>query len=55
MIGVHHGSACIFENWTNSTVAKFNVTDGILACKSEGNFYRIFTAWENAMAVLNLQ
>lgn len=56
LVGVHHGSVCALEDWRNgtSTALNFSSHAGICPPKSSA-YYKVFTAWENARAVLNLR
>ena len=55
LVGVHHGSVCEFEDWVDGVSTAINFSSHAGICPSNSNpYYKVFTAWENARAVLNL-
>lgn len=56
LVGVHHGTTCIFTDWNNTQFTAFNYTSNAGTCfQGLGGYYKIFTAWENARSALNLR
>ncbi len=56
LVGVHHGSVCALEDWQNGAHAALNFSSHTGICPPNSSaYYKVFTAWENARAVLNLQ